>query len=287
MDERDFELIAALAQTRNITRAAEQLFVTQSSLSKRIQAIESELGITLLLRSRLGVHFTPEGEEVYKRTTEATNQLKLMRSNLEAQKGYICGTLNAGISVNYSLYKLPGVLSTFRKHYPHVNTHITADHSRKLYLQVLNGAIDVAVLRGEYQWKENKILLEREKICAIVNLKDKGKSLNKIPFIGRKTDSGFEREIMQWMHQNNLQTKQHGIVVDSITTCVEMVNHGIGWTIVPEICLGDFYGDIRPLSFSNGEPFVRSTYLMYTDAALELPQVEAFINTVRNTHKGV
>ena len=83
-------------------------------------------------------------------------------------------------------------------------------------------------------------------------------------------------------------SQQHGIFVDNITTCVEMVTRGLGWAIVPEICLNGFSGDIRPLTFANGEPFVRSTYIMYTDTALSLPQAEAFINIVRNQeNKGV
>lgn len=64
MDERDFELLITLNETENITHAADRLYISQSSLSKRIRAIEQELGICILLRSRHGVHFTPEGEEV-------------------------------------------------------------------------------------------------------------------------------------------------------------------------------------------------------------------------------
>jgi len=283
MDERDFELLAALAKTKNITRAAEQLFVSQSSLSKRIYAIENELGVTLIQRSRLGVHFTAEGEEVCRRTVAAATELKLMREAIEAQKGYICGTITAGISVNYSLYRLPQVLSDFRQQYPHVNTHIIADHSRKLYQQLFDGTIDVAILRGDYLWKGNKILLERENICVITNVRDRGKDLSDIPYIGRNSDSVFEREIAHWMIENNLKSKSCGIYLDNITACVEMVSRGLGWAIVPEICLESFEGDIRPLTFASGEPFVRSTYLMYSDNMTLLPQVDAFINMFRNT----
>ena len=59
MNERDFELLSALNQTKNITRAADLLYITQSALSKRINALEEELGTTLILRSRQGIHFTP------------------------------------------------------------------------------------------------------------------------------------------------------------------------------------------------------------------------------------
>ena len=97
MNERDFELLSALNQTKNITRAADLLYITQSALSKRINALEEELGTTLILRSRQGIHFTPEGEEVLERTQAAAEQLAMMRRNLDQSKSYISGTLNAGI----------------------------------------------------------------------------------------------------------------------------------------------------------------------------------------------
>ena len=54
MNERDFELLSALNQTKNITRAADLLYITQSALSKRINTLEEELGAPLMLRSKIG-----------------------------------------------------------------------------------------------------------------------------------------------------------------------------------------------------------------------------------------
>lgn len=283
MDERDFELLLKLNETKNITHAADVLYVTQSSLSKRINAIEQELGIRLFIRSRQGIHFTPEGELVLKYISEAAAQLSHMRASLDSQKGYICGTLNAGISINYAMYRLPPLLSDYRGQYPHVDTHIITDKSRNLYFGVLDGSLDVAIIRGEYPWKGNKILLERESICAISlsEMNIAKLTSNQLPYIGRKTDINFERELAQWMHENSIRPQSQGIFVDNITTCVEMVNQGLGWAIVPQICLDNFKGYIQPLHFANGEPFVRSTYLMYSDNLLELPQVKAFVNIVR------
>lgn len=282
MDERDFELLATLHKTRNITHAAEILYTSQSSLSKRIRAIERELGISLMLRSRQGIHFTAAGEAVLKHTHEATKQMSLMRKAIDASRNYICGTLNAGVSINYALYRLPDLLASYREKYPHVDAHITTDQSRNLYLQLENGVIDVAILRGEYdEWNGEKILLDREKICAIYNQQDENTTLSEIPFIGRKTDTELERELMQWMHENNIPVEGHGIYVDNITTCVEMVRRGVGWGIVPEICLKDFKGCIRPLFFANGEPLVRSTYIMFSSQILDLPQVKAFIDLIK------
>ena len=279
MDERDFELLAALDKTKNITHAADLLYVTQSSLSKRINAIEQELDIKLLLRSRQGIHFTPEGEIVLEYAKKAAAQLEEMHAVLDTKRAYICGTLNAGISINYALYRFPDILAMYRNKYPYVNTHIVTDHSRKLYLQALDGSLDVAIIRGEYPWKGNKLLLDRESIYAITSVEHQGLPLNEIPYIGHKTDSVFERELAQWFHENNVLTNQaNGIYVDNIGTCVEMVNRGLGWAIVPEICLGNFHGNRKPLFFANGEPFVRSTYLMYLDVVKALTQVSAFLD---------
>lgn len=287
MDERDFELLATLNKTRNITHAADILYISQSSLSKRIRIIERELGVSLMLRSRQGIHFTAAGEAVLKHTHEAARQMALMRKAIETSRDYICGTLNAGVSINYSLYRLPDLLASYREKYPHVNTYITADQSRNLYLQLLDGVIDVGILRGEYDWKSGKFLLEREKICAIYNQQYKDQPLSEIPYIGRKTDAELERELAQWMHENDIQTEKHGVYVDNITTCVEMVRRGLGWAIVPEICLNNFEGCIRPLFFANGEPFLRSTYIMYSTQALALPQVKAFIDLVKNLQEEI
>lgn len=284
MDERDFEVLLTLDRTRNITHAAKILYVSQSSLSKRITAIENELLIQILVRSRKGVYFTSEGEEILNSVRKISSELQAMRERIDLSKNIISGFLKAGISLNFSLYRLPEILSEYRKNFPNVKMHVTTDHSRKLYNQLLEGTIDVAIIRGDYPWRGEKILLDRENICAIKSKNNKLKTFKEIPYIGRKTDLSFERELLQWMHENGFNEEKNGFYVDNITTCVEMVNRGSGWAIVPEICLKDFDGDIVPLKFSDGDPFVRSTYLMFSDIVLELPQIKEFINLVRN-HK--
>ena len=287
MTERDFEMLEILEETGNITRAAERLYVTQSSLSKRINAIEEELDVTLLFRSRQGIRFTPEGEIVLKGARQAAGILDDMREQLSLGKDYLCGTLNAGISINYSQFCLPEVLSQYRQKYPHVKTHIISGHSRNLYMKAMDGSLDAAILRGEFPWQENKILLERENVCIIMNADFESKKLSEIPYIGRSTDAAFERQLAQWFHENQLTKNNNGIYVDNISTCVEMVKKGLGWAIVPEVCLSGFGGIIRPLRFANGEPFVRSTYLIYSDLASQLPQVRAFVETVEQYHKKI
>lgn len=285
-DEQDFHLLQVLSRTRNITHAADELYITQSSVSKRIRQMEKELGLTLMLRSRQGVQFTPAGEIVLQHVRNVLQELDTMKQELSLQTGRIAGTLRAGISINYAMYRLPDELADYNERYPAVTTQITTANSQHVYSMLLANQINVGILRGEYsEWRGERILLAREHICAITSLQDKDTPLSGLPQVSRPADDDMERMLAQWMRENHLQSSPNRISVNSTATCMAMVERGLGWGIVPEICLGNFHGCVRPLYFANGEPLTRSTFIMYTKQALELPQVRVFIQLIREHNK--
>lgn len=281
MDEKDFELIEVLGDSKNITKAAEKLFITQSALSKRIRAIERELGVALLLRCHQGIRFTPAGETVLAYSRSAAKQLEQMRVQLDAQQEEVCGSLRAGISINYALYQLPDILAEYHRNFPKVQLQITTDQSRNLYRQMLEGSLDAAIVRGEYGWDGMQFLLSQERVCVICAKGYADRPLRDYLYIGRKTDATLEAKTLRWMNEQGLAGLNAGFYVDSITTCVEMVRRSLGWSIVPEIALKDFDGCIRPCFFENGEPFTRRTSLLVQKAAMCLPQVNTFVDLLK------
>ena len=283
MDEKDFEILSILNETRNITRAAKQLYITQSALSKRIKAIEKELGIEMLIRSRQGIRFTPAGEAVLTHSTCAAREMELMRRHIDTMNEEICGTLNTGISINFALYKLPDILADYHKKYPNVNLQITTGQSRHLYRQMLDGSLDIAVLRGEYPWDGIQFLLSQENICLVYNQEYEGTPLSDYLYISHKTDISQSAMMTRWMHEQNLNPRTNGVCLDSITACTEMVKRGIGWGLLPEIALENFHGCKKPCTFIDGEPFIRRTYILCHSDAVELPQVNAFMEILKNS----
>ncbi len=281
MDEKDFEMLNLLNETRNITRAAEQLYITQSALSKRIKAIEKELGIKMLIRSRQGIRFTPAGEAVLSYSSAASREMEKMRKALDSMQDEICGTLNTGISINFAQYKLPDILADYHKRYPKVHLHITTGQSRHLYRQMLDGSLDIAVLRGEYPWDGFQFLLSQENICIVCNSEYRNTPLSDYLYISHKTDITQSAMITRWMHEHNLDPRENSFCVDSITTCMEMIKRGLGWGLLPEIALGHFDGCIKPCTFENGEPFTRRTYILCQREAMELSQVVAFMEILK------
>ena len=67
--------------------------MTQSALSKRIKALEQELGVEIVLRSRQGIRFTPAGEQVLLHSAAAAREMEKMRRQLASIQGEACGTL--------------------------------------------------------------------------------------------------------------------------------------------------------------------------------------------------
>lgn len=81
---------------------------------------------------------------------------------------------------------------------------ITTDQSRNLYRQMVEGSLDAAIIRGDYNWDGARFLLSRERVCVIC-----ARGLEEIPlksqiYIGRKTDSALETATLRWMNEQGL-----------------------------------------------------------------------------------
>lgn len=276
MDEKDFELLLMLGKTENITHAAEKLYISQSALSKRLAAVEKELGTSLFVRTRSGIHVTPAGEIVLATLQPVTRQLRTMREQLALAQHVITGRLKAGISLNYATFRLADTLSAYQQKYPQVQMHVVTGDSRDLYQQLLRGDIDLGILRGDFPWNGPKRLLAQEPVYAIRGANTAAFPYKSLPYLGRQTDLTFSHQVTRWLRENQLQPGTTATYVDNLMTCVQMVANGSGWTVVPGICLDHFQGDKQPLTFRDGTKFTRSTWLMCTSAALELPQVRTF-----------
>ena len=278
MTEQDFLLLKTLDQTQNVTQTAKILHLTHPAITRQIQMLEKELETTLLIRSRHGIRFTPEGDIALKASLAADKIMVQLRQDLNSAKGYLCGTLHAGISMNYARHYLPAILQNFRQNYPKITAQINVRHSWVLYNGLLNGDYDLAILPGEYPWNEYKKVLLKEQVFAVMSSCYENYSLEEIPFIRRQTDSFFERNANRWLEENKISPNENFIPINNTEACLEMVRHNLGWAIVPQCCLENFTGITKPLFFANTKPFLRTTYLFYPQKSAELPQVQAFIN---------
>ena len=118
----------AVGRRMSITLAAQDLFLTQSAVSRQIHGLESALGIKLFERAHRAIHFTPEGERLFLVADSAMQQLQDIVGALQASRaGPRPVTLTASISF-VGLWLLPR-LPSFQQQHPEVEVRLSANNN--------------------------------------------------------------------------------------------------------------------------------------------------------------
>lgn len=287
MDEKDFEMLADLAKTCNITKSAQRLYTTQSALTKRIQKLEQELGAELFLRTKKGLLKTPVLEEILPHLNRINDSLEQIRGLAASQGPELGGTLSLGISSNYARYRLPEVLEEYIARYPKVEIQINSHRSPALYKSLLEGSISVAIIRGEYPWTDGDIILSEEPICLVISETNQNVPLDRLPYIAREADAGYASNISRWRSEHGLHPSKSDLVISDVPTVITLVERGMGWSVLPAICLSDFRGVVRPLQFKDGRAITRKTHILYRADHFNLPQVRAFMEIAQRHEEHV
>ncbi len=279
MTEKDIELLTDLSETHNITRSAQRLYTTQSALTKRVQSIEEELGCQLFIRSKKGVLLTPVAESILPFVHNIGENLEQIRNIASCSDGELGGTLKVGVAVNHAKYKLTDLLETFIERYPKVDLQVIVKRSPDLYKDLISGEMNLVIIRGDYPWTEGDLMLFEEGVCLAKGYGMGEKDLSNMPFIERTSDVSYDTDLSRWMNENKIR-RRSGLQINDVDTIIQMIERNIGWSILPEICLSEFKGIKEPLSFRNGSPFLRRTHLLYRPDYFQLPQVQAFAETI-------
>ena len=146
MDLKDFQYLIALADEGSVSKAADRLYMSQSSLSQSLQQYESELGVKLFLRTSKGIHPTANGEVFIGHLRQIVSYYKQARSELWDNEGMKGGHVRFGISSFRGAQTLPKILMEFSAKYPEVHVDVVEEHSLKLEELLLEGKLDVAVI---------------------------------------------------------------------------------------------------------------------------------------------
>jgi DNA-binding transcriptional LysR family regulator len=136
----------AVAQTRNFSKAAEKLHVTQSALSQRILNLESELEATLFIRDRSGVQLTEPGEELLRYCQSRSALEQEFLSTLKSKTGLLGGEVRIGgfSSIMRSVI-LPALAPLLREN-PDIRLNLLTRELRELPDMMKRGEIDFMVL---------------------------------------------------------------------------------------------------------------------------------------------
>jgi len=281
MDERDWQILKVLYERNNITKAAQDLYISQPALTNRLQQIEEEFKVKIVNRGKKGVHFTPQGEYLANTAEEVILKLRKIRENVLNLEENVTGTLRIGASKSVTKYKLPNLLRLFKLQYPNVNFVVKTGWSRDINNLVYNEDVHIGFVRGDYTWPDQKYLLFEERLCIAsaqpVSLSD----LPKLPRIDYQTDYLLKAIVDNWWTENYAQPPLISMEVDDVDTCKEMVINGLGYGIMSSLVLDGIEPIHRKeILHKNGEPLSRQTWMFYYGESLKMNVVKAFVQFI-------
>ncbi|HEX6997995.1 MAG TPA: LysR family transcriptional regulator [Gammaproteobacteria bacterium] len=145
MDTELVRTFLSVVAAGNFVKAAERLFVTQSTVSARIQSLEQELGCQLFVRNKAGTTLTPAGRQFQKHATSLMRTVERARQELGVTKGFRASlTLGGRIGIWEGLL-LP-ILPAIRAAAPDVAVRAEIGFEEDLMLGLVEGRVDIAVM---------------------------------------------------------------------------------------------------------------------------------------------
>ncbi len=145
MELRQLEYFAAVARHRHFTRAAEELYVTQSALSQQVRRLEEELGLALLRRTSRGVELTPAGEDLLGRADSILAEVERARTEMNQHAGVSRGLVRVA-STTGDAVRLPQALAGFHREHPGIRIGLRQGSAPEVVELVRKGAADMAVI---------------------------------------------------------------------------------------------------------------------------------------------
>lgn len=141
-----YRIFYTVAKTKNISKAAKELYISQPAISKSIQKLEDSLGCELFRRSSRGVILTEEGELLFTHVSSAFETLSLGEDKLKNSLELGVGHLKIGVSSTLCKYILLPYLKEFTKMYPHINISITCQSTNETLQLLEENKIDIGLI---------------------------------------------------------------------------------------------------------------------------------------------
>lgn len=282
MEDKDWLALKIISEEKNITRAAERLYVSQPALTYRLKNMENEFNAKIFTRTPNGVHLTPQGEYLLSYADEMLLRFQKTKEVIQNMDNKIQGTLRLGSSSIFAHYELPQILRGFLEQYPDVEISLKTGLSRPVNRMLQKEEVSIAIVRGDYHWAEEKQLIFEEPLCLVSSRPIEFDDLPRKPQIDYMTDSSLKPLVEEWWRESFSQPPLVTMAVDSMDTCRQLVVNGLGWAILPQIGLRHHHNlYTKALHWRNGQPINRRTWMMYPASSLELSTVRTFVEYTR------
>ena len=233
-----YKIFESVARNESISKASEELFISQPAVSQSIKKLEESIGGELFNRTKYGVRLTTEGKAFYDYIKKGLDYIENGERIFSSLKNLNIGTIRIGASSTITKNILIPYLKTFHKLYPNINIDIVNHLSNNLIPMLKNGTIDLAILNLPIQDTTDLIIqpfttvqdifassdeyMDTTKIYAINELK-------KYNLITQKRPSNTRAFFDNFLKENNVKLTPSIEAVSSNIVC-DLTKIGFGYS---------------------------------------------------------
>lgn len=283
-----------ITETLSITKAAEELFLTQPAVSIQLKNFQNQFDIPLTEVVGRQIYITDFGKEIAAAAEAILNEVYAINYKTQAFKGQLSGRLKLSV-VSTGKYVMPYFLGDFIKNNKEVELEMDVTNKTKVLKSLKNNEIDfalVSILPNDFEVEskiilENKLFLIGNKFVDVSPKKDLAVYTSNFPLIFREFGSATRITMENYLDQNGIKPNMK-LQLTSNEAVKQSVKAGLGLSIMPLIGLKNELdkGDLKIIPVKK-LPIVTNWRLIWLKGKKFSPVASAYLKHINDSHEEI
>lgn len=259
MDIKHLQYFIEVSKFNSFSRAADNLFITQPTISKMIKNLETELGVALIDRSSKQITLTDAGQIILEQATLIDKAFNNLKTELDNLTGLKKGHIRIGLPPIFNAHFFLKILGNFHEKYPGITFQLVEDGSKKIEEDVGNKLLDVGIIvlptktdifdHFSFMEEDLKLILHPSHPLAIRDEVELSELANESFILFNKDFVLNDRIILSC---NNVGFNPHIISESSQQSFIEeMVASKLGISLLPESICHNLNENVKSVKVTN------------------------------------
>ena len=283
MSIQKYQIFLHVMEAGSISRAAENMGLTQSAVSHSLSSLEEEFGFRLLTRSRSGVRLSSEGKRILPAIRDILSAEERLRETVSSLHGLSTGTIRVASFSSVAVHWLPAMLKAFQERYPQIRFKLLNGDYHDVEQWLEEGAVDLGFVSLPTRAPGKVTPLMEDRLLVILPKDHPLASLPSFP-IGYARQETFISLLESSDHDLRRALDAEGIrphirfITKDDYAIIAMVEQGLGIAIMPELLLRGRTENIAALELKPQAS--RTIALAVTEQGQQSPAARMFADFV-------
>jgi DNA-binding transcriptional LysR family regulator len=242
MNIQKYVAFVKVVELGSFTKAAQSLDYTQSGISRMINDLETEWGVSLFERGRAGINLTSDGLKLLPQLKRICNEHEILMTQIEDLHDIKTGMIRIGTFSSVATHWLPNMIRIFKKDYPKIDFELLLGDYTEIESWILNGRVDFGFVRLPSKPDLDTIFVEQDRLLVVMPLNHPLANCEKFPINDLLNSpfmllgKGATAEISEIFEMHQISPQVNFTTWDDYAI-MSMVENGLGISILPELIL--------------------------------------------------